>query len=472
MTYIRYKKFGKKEYAYEVNATWDPIKKQSKNKTKYLGIVIDKGKKRFRKRKTERKPEKLILDFGDGFILKEFFDRNNFTSLIKKSFGSLSDSVLALISFRLCYPSAMTYSKEWFSGNYSKLIYKNANMNSQRISDLFKVLGEESIHRKFFKEYINRYAKSKEGFIIDATSLPNQIHIPVTMWGRKGEEIDKQIRFLLVVDKATELPLYFRYYAGSIVDVSTLQTTIAEIEKFGIKNSYAFLDAGYFSEDNILALFEKEINFLTRLPSGRLLYKKLIKSEIPKLEKVKNLTRYGKRGLFIKQKKIKLFGKSAYAHIILDLQRKGREVANFSHQYLDEKELNEKELEYRLSTKGVMILVSSFNLKKEEVVPSYYTRQTAEKLFGFSKDDLDLIPLRVHREDTLRGFLLLQFLTLIAFVQLKKKLKKHTVDDLLLTMRNLKCKIFKDEILVSELTRKQKDFAQMINILVPKRVGV
>jgi len=34
-------------------------------------------------------------------------------------------------------------------------------------------------------------------------------------------------------------------------------------------------------------------------------------------------------------------------------------------------------------------------------------RQTVEKLIGFAKDDPDLIPLRVHREETLRGYLLL-----------------------------------------------------------------
>jgi len=49
-----------------------------------------------------------------------------------------------------------------------------------------------------------------------------------------------------------------------------------------------------------------------------------------------------------------------------------------------------------------MILVSSFEINKNEVVPLYYMRQTVEKLIGFAKDDLDLIPLRVHREETLR----------------------------------------------------------------------
>jgi len=64
-------------------------------------------------------------------------------------------------------------------------------------------------------------------------------------------------------------------------------------------------------------------------------------------------------------------------------------------------------------------------------------------MFGFSKDDLKMLPLRVHGEETLRGLLFLQFIALIAYVRLKKKLgKKYTVEEALLTMRNLKAKVY------------------------------
>jgi hypothetical protein len=133
--------------------------------------------------------------------------------------------------------------------------------------------------------------------------------------------------------------------------------------------------------------------------------------EIPRSEEVKNIERYenavqyGKRALFIKQKKINLFGKDAFAYIVLDPERKGRETKNFLLQNIKNKENSVEELEYDMMKRGIMILVSSFNLKNEDVVPAYYVRQTAEKLFGFSKDDLSLLPLRVHNEESLRGFL-------------------------------------------------------------------
>ncbi len=94
-------------------------------------------------------------------------------------------------------------------------------------------------------------------------------------------------------------------------------------------------------------------------------------------------------------------------------------------------------------------------------------------MFGFSKDDLDILPLRVHSEEALRGFLFLQFLSLIMFVQLKKHIgKKHTVEEVLLTFRNLKCKIYEKEIIVNEPTRQQKDLAKLLELILPKNLGI
>ena len=46
------------------------------------------------------------------------------------------------------------------------------------------------------------------------------------------------------------------------------------------------------------------------------------------------------------------------------------------------------------------------------------------------------------------------------------------MEEVLLTMRNLKCKVYDNEILVQELTRQQKDILEDLNIIVPKKLGV
>src|SRR3990170_4495941 len=220
MVFIRYKKFGKQEYAYQIKSYWDPKIKKPRQKTVYLGVVIDKSKKIFEKRLSLAKQEKLILDFGDSYFIKEFFEKVKFTKLIEEVFGDKKDFLLSLINYRLCYPSAMRFSKTWFEGNYAKICYPNVDLSSQRISDFLKLLGDENLQRKFFKQYIPSYAESNEGIIIDATSLPNQIHMPITQWGLSGEEIDKQIRFLLVVDKNNSMLLFLSTRRRNLICLS------------------------------------------------------------------------------------------------------------------------------------------------------------------------------------------------------------------------------------------------------------
>jgi hypothetical protein len=465
MSFIRYKKIGNKEYAYEVTSYWDPERKKPRQKTKYLGVVVDKEKKIFRKKNKERK-EKLILDFGDVYLLNQFINR---TKLFDKFRNK--DMLLTLIFYRLCYPSAMRYAKVWYEGSIAKVLFE-VDVSSQRISEFLEEIGDEGIQREFFSEYIKKITP-EEGLIIDTTALPNQINIPHTLWGWHNEEIDKQIKLLLVIDRRTSLPLFFRYMPGSIVDVSSLKTTIDELRKYGVTKNFVILDAGFFSEDNIKELYKENIPFLIRLPALRKLYKRLVVEESDKLEKFRNAVRYGKRVLFIKKREVELFGERVYAYIVLDPERRGREIRRTLLKVMDEVSKEDEEMEYILMKKGIMILVSSLDVNREEVVPLYYTRQIAERLFGFSKDDLNILPLRVHKEETLRGYLFLHFASLVVYSLLKRELgKDHTVEEVLLTLRNLKCKVYEDEVVVQEPTRQQREIFEGFGIMVPKSMGI
>src|SRR3989338_3181396 len=102
MTFIRYKTFGKQEYAYQIKSYWDSKTQRPKQKTLYLGVVVDKSKKIFEKRLSLPKQEKLILDFGDSYFIKEFFEKvkfskNIFLPMQNQMKGLLSTLLLCLI---------------------------------------------------------------------------------------------------------------------------------------------------------------------------------------------------------------------------------------------------------------------------------------------------------------------------------------------------------------------------------------
>ncbi|MEA2054706.1 MAG: transposase [Candidatus Thermoplasmatota archaeon] len=243
------------------------------------------------------------------------------------------------------------------------------------------------------------------------------------------------------------------------------------MKSFGIQDTYSIFDAGFYSEDNIKAVQGIEIPFMVRLPANRKLYKKLVNG-IKDLEDVKYAVRYGKRALFIKKQGVDLFGKTAFAYIVLDPARKGRETTKLILQ-LDEINKSTDEKAFLLKKKGIMILLSSIDLPEENTIPFYYSRQIAEQLFKFSKDDLNLLPLRTHKEESMRGYLLLVFITLSVFLLLQKNLeKKITVEEALLLLRNLKVKVFEDEMLIPEITKEQRLLFEKFDIIVPKVLGI
>ena len=125
---------------------------------------------------------------------------------------------------------------------------------------------------------ISLFSNSLVALSIDTTALPNQIDLDSTQWGYSSETMDEEIKLLLVMDRERNRPLYFRYIPGSIVDVSTLETTNTEMEKLGIRSSLTIMDAGFFSEDNIRSMFKGKMDFLIRVPANRSIYHECIES--------------------------------------------------------------------------------------------------------------------------------------------------------------------------------------------------
>jgi transposase len=472
---VRYKKFGNQEYAYEI---WNEKIEETgrwKQRSRYLGVVVDKEKGVYEKRnevkrlsrRSEQK-EREILDYGDSYFFNEFLKKDEIYPILRSIFGNHMDTLLSLVLYKLQGGCAMRNAEVWYDGNAASILFPDAAMTSQNISDFLNILGNDKLQRGFFQEYIKSVCGDKSGIIIDSTGLENQINMPITAWGHHNGDIEMETRLILAVSKEAKKPLYFRYAAGNIGDVSTLTTTICELKKFGVLPTISIIDAGYYSEGNINALYEGKVSFLTRMPSSRVIYKSLIKEHSSNIETKDNAVIYGERGLFIHKTQIDLYGHPAFAYIVCDPVRRGREI---SKKIIDSEQ---KKDDFELQNCGMMILVTNEDIEKKDIVPLYYSRQMAEQLFGIAKDDLNLLPLRTHGETRFRGLMMLSFISLIIYLKLKETIgNKVTVEQTLALMRNLKCKIFHDNsIIVAEVNKKQRIAFETNNILVPKNCGV
>jgi len=303
--------------------------------------------------------------------------------------------------------------------------------------------------------------------------LPNDIGISLTALGHHGGVIENEIRMIMVVDRLSGEPLYFRYVAGNIVDVTTLKTTMNELNTLNINANYALLDAGYCSEDNIVALYKSEISFLMRVPAGRVIYKESVVKALPILEAIENCVLYGERILYIKREKVTLYDEyEGYIYVCLDVKKKAEDITRIMKNAISGKEEAEKTSE-KLKTAGIFVLLSLDEISKDELLKLYYLRQSAEQIFEISKSYADILPLRVHQESTLRGILMINFLAVALYKNLDNQLPDEIpLSNALKFLRTQKCKVYEnDNVIPSEPNKRQRLILEAIGNTVGKYSG-
>jgi transposase len=461
------------KYAYEVISKWNKETKKRYKQTRYLGVVTNSETKGYKKVRGEKVPkEKFILDYGDTYILNESLKNSDIYEDISKVLPQRQDTLKSLMFYKILEGSAFLHAETWYEGNIASIFFPNAEISSQKISEFFRELGNENIQKVFFKRYIERISPNVSNVALDSTGLPNEINIPLTEYGYHGGGVELETRLVMVIDQITKKPLYFRLVAGNICDVSTLVTTSSELKKYGLTTEFMLLDAGYYSDKNIRALRKEKIDFLTRLPSGRKLFKELIRKTENTLEKAKNAVSYNKRSLYIQEIETESCGYKCFAYVCEDIKERGKKLANFIKNSKEDK-LSDESINENSKSVGKFVLISNKKLGTDEVLPLYYTRQCAEQAFGIVKSQLDILPLRTHNEQTLKGYTFLCFLSLILSIEIQQKLGGlSSFKDAIQRAKNLHCKVFNNGVVVSECGRQLIDVMERLSVGVPTQSGI
>ena len=500
MAYIRYiTKNNGQEYA----SLADTVRNGSKVKQQYLGNlgrVVDKETGVFQSRerglfrytltdgyldlpdtysdklKSAQKTERLILDFGDSFFLHQFLEMQVFRDAFYRVLPGQSDTLLSLVFFRiLTDKKANCYADTWWQGNYASILFPKAIIASQRVSEFLVAVGEEKVQREFFHEYFRLLYGSQgtAGVLIDSSGIPNASKMPVTQISNHNGDISLEARLIYVIDRKTGMPIYFRYCAGNIVDVTTLCTTLAELRQYNIAVDYAIVDAGYHDEENVKELYNNHVNFITRLAPNRVLFKEVAKEHLPNLMSSANALRYGNRLLYMKKATVDLYGNPGFAYIGVDVDSRNQQMKRAAFAAMDDK-LSLEDADMRMSKLGVFIIISSDDIAVGEILPLYYTRQQIEQVFDLGKNSADILPLRIQNEDTFRGHLMLTFLATVLLQKLQrdilaksKKKDKINPEGALFGLRNQKCKVYEDEIVPQEAVKSINDVYKLFKIKCP-----
>jgi len=509
MSYIVKQKIHGRIYAYEAENFWDPEKKQSRQKRRYLGVWDETTGQIIPK--TAERDVKTTKSFGPAYLLNSISDEIQLRKKLSESFGKDGNLILAIAASKLLQQTALKNVHHVFEDTFLPEIYSlNESFSSQWLSDfLTRLSSKDSAMTTFYNSII---AGENETLIFDITSFSSASkNIDWLEWGYNRDGLDlPQVNLGLVLSLNRHLPLYFKLFPGSINDVTTLKNLVSEVKSFGIMKSLFILDRGFYSENNIKELSSEQIDFILPLPFSVNIGKGLISETNREIENPANARRFGGDIYYVLESDIHIGGVKTYGYVLYNKKREGLETNSFYNRLIDiECALQGKEfrnpidqfkrtagnferyfeasiegkrinlirrvnaISQAVNRFGKTILLSSSKKNWNEVLSLYRERDEVEKKFDELKNELEVMPLRVQKIETLQGLLFIFFVSLMLRALLLRRardaelLDKNSIDDILMELAKLRAVKVGGKWKLTEVSKKQRTIFEKLKIAIP-----
>jgi len=509
------------EYWYEETPYYDKEKKQIRHRSKYLGRNVDGKPVRMRsapddvKEKTKKKTVaiKSSFDYGSIFVLQSIMEELNLDRYLEVLLSPPEVSMVRALAFnRIVRPTAMKNVDSWYEGTSLALESPQINLTSQRVSELLGRLGESNIPDRFMSQLIEGTG-TKNTLIYDITSLSSYsqlINLLEYGYNRDGESLP-QINLSLILDKDKGIPVMYDIFPGSISDVSTLSGTLKKIKAHGIQNYVAVMDRGFFSLSNLRELMTNKISFIMAARLQLTDLKHLLTEAQKDIDDVKYLHKFNKDPIFAKPISYNIDSIEVRGYVYYDPKLEQTEKQTLLSRLYDIREellkvrLNKNSNSYvvfkekaqgfgkffdwhvidnrfdvairqnavaqRMNKMGKYIIFYSGDFDEMKCLSLYRERDEIEKSFKALKNEIDILPLNTHSEKTTRGFIFIAFLSLIIRTRLMNMMReaeildKYSVEHLFLQMEKFrKIALVDGEIIVTEMTKKQRDILQALDL--------
>ena len=378
-----------------------------------------------------RKRLPVIVDFGGSYFLHELIKGIGYDRIMDSITYGNRDRLFAMLQYYLLYNKAAYQAEEWYHHNFTKFLYPKACLASERISEFLEAIGSAENRRAFLMAHIPYLLKSTDEelcILVDSTGMPNKCDIDYTRVSVHDNEVNIEFRVIVVVQKSTGLPVYYEMIAGNIVDVSTIQSVIRNLKNLGYTVQYSLGDAAYSCPAVLERLVLSGIDFMTRLNPTYDTYKTAVEEHLADLdEEGKSILFHGREVRIYKCTCViateKETGQEHIGNIYLC-----RDINSWhskSNHLLNSKKAKsmtcaERDQECRRF--GLFALVTTIDMKEEDVLKEYYMRQAVEQYFDYAKNYGNYMPVRCHKEETIRGHLLLGFIAAFLLVLIKNRL--------------------------------------------------
>jgi len=513
MGYTIEQKIGKHIYIYEVQSYWDPVKKQPRQKRRYIGKKdvttgeIITPRKGFTPR--------ACRDYGDVYLLRMLSDNIGLTKTLKAAFPKMVDLIVDLACFQIIEKSPLYLFRYFLESHQSKIPPEDGT--SQRLSELMEQLGKMDREReRFFRLWLSEL-KGIKAIIFDITSLSSYSRLNDFMeWGynRDGDRLP-QVNLGVVFTRPLDLPLAYSIYPGSIPDVSTLGKVMEFLIDIGMKEMFFVLDRGFFSEHNIQDMADRGIGFVIPISNTTRLSRAIISKSSRTIMRPANAFTFQDRGMFHTYLPVSMKGLELCAHIYFDERRRADEVDNLIRRLteLEEKirnrgiikrkglnenmegvwkgsskffsiSINKGQIELKRKEKAIsrlmnrmgytVLLTNDTTYTRDELLLMYRKRDFIERLFDVLKNELNENRLRVTTRVSMEGRIFLIFISLILYAALDRRMhnnglyKKYTVSEVLSELKKLRyVEMTRGRCYLTEVTKRQRILFESLEVPVP-----
>lgn len=509
-------KAGERYYLYEVTAEWDPEKKRSRQKRRYLGACDKEGnllKQPAKKQVIVRSPS-----YGPYYIMKHLADESGLSQTLYDTYGSDDGKkILALAILGVTDPCSMDLLEETVEDTYLReLLGLEWSFEQSEVCRFLKRVGSDAGKRNDLFKGLN---PGKGCMIFDIVCLgTDSEYLEYSEPGRKAHFTgSKQFNLGMVHSMEDGLPFFYRTYPGSVADVVTLDIIVADLKRIGSTQFEMVMDRGFFSVGNIELMMQRDSGFTVPIPARNKILKALISDSVNDIGSPLNTdvidgntvrgheTRVTlKDGEFVIDKENgniravvfqddvrrqietstlytklaefeKMLSESDYdPYLVTKLSPKQLEYYNLL-------EVSESEGRYKFERKrnaitakenscGRFAILTTSDKNWKELLIQYRQRNDVEYDFSQLQSDLFVGIKGRSAQMSAEGGLLINFLSLRLRLTLLKYMKQSKITDnmwipkVLKLMKKLRITLVGDEWRLNEVTKKQRELLSKLGI--------
>lgn len=518
-------------YAYESAPYWDKEKKQSRAKRTLIGrvhpetrdIIPTDGRGRSKKPSSQsssqgRPPATTTrrLFYGATYLLDAIGEKIGMTDDLKQCFPDTYQQILSIVYYLILEDKNPLYRFEKWGQLHQHPYGKN--MTSQRSSDLFTSVTEES--KQAFFRLQGRRRLEQEYWAYDITSISSYSEgLNQVQYGyNKEHDHLPQLNLALVFGEQSQLPFYYRKLAGNIPDSKTVRHLLKNLDILGFSKVKLVMDRGFYSADNINALYQEHLKFLIS-PKMSLVF---IKKELDAIyegfrsfecfhddyelySRTVHTTWQHQQARAYKKDTVSS-SKRLYIHYYYNIDKAAedekafdRKIMALRHELLSGDRQPEHEKLYAqyfevhtTPKRGARVMVKEEEVKKAkryygffalmtnqamgaiEALDIYRNKDVVEKAFGNLKERLNMRRTLVSSEQSLDGKLFVEFVALIYLSYIKKKMqeeglfKDYSMQTLFDKLDVIECFETPGKArYVGEILNQQKDIYSRLDIPLP-----